>query len=407
MAVRALYGNNNSRIVASSPEDINKISNSFSIPEQTNLFESKNTIIPFNDDKYLETRSKASTYQRWVKGGNDRTKKDVRNLYKSFNLNLNKGEDLNDVLRKIHKTIGLYDGGAQKTFDKYIKQYNRFKLPTLNDALQKGFAHVFFIRPDLNVDEMEKDSDFYYAFKNSPSMTNELCQANGANHDFMLSLSNKAASFSLTDEYIDTDTYGKTFAGWKIAYGKHNVESKTAGDFSITYHDDRTLHIYHLHKLWVDYISKCYHGSISPKSEYIKNHVLDYASACYYIVTAEDGETIIFWSKYYGVFPSTIPSTQYSWAYGNVIQDPTIEIKYQYSFKEDFNPAALTEFNTNSKVGASGEKYVPIYDPKLGHAGDAWVGAPYIELVTNNQDNSGKNIPDSPYTFKLRFKKAP
>jgi hypothetical protein len=406
MAIRALYGDDTSDI-SSSPEDNDAVSNSFDIPKQTNLFESDNAIIPFGTNKYLESRSEASTYQRWIKGDDDRTAHDVQNLYKSFDLTLNKGEDLNDVLNKIHKTIGLYDGGAQNTFKKYTKEYNRFKLPTLNDAFQKGFAHVFFIRPDLNTEAMKKDADFCYAFKNSPSMTNELCQANGSDHDFMLSLSNKAASFSLTDEYIDTDTYGKTFAGWKIAYGKNNVESKTAGDFSITYHDDRTLHIYHLHKLWVDYIAKCYHGSISPKSEYIKNHVLDYASACYYIVTAEDAETIIFWSKYYGVFPSTVPSTQYSWAYGNVIQDPTIEIKYQYSFKEDFNPAALTELNVNANIDVSGEKYVPTYDPKLGHAGDTWVGVPYIEVIDDKGVTDGDIILESPYTFKLRFKKAP
>ena len=49
---------------------------------------------------------------------------------------------------------------------------------------------------------------------------------------------------------------------------------------------------------------------------------------------------------------------------------------------------------------SSNMKYVPTFDPKLGHVGTTWVGAPYIELVTDNTD------PESPYTFKLRFRPA-
>ena len=61
----------------------------------------------------------------------------------------------------------------------------------------------------------------------------------------------------------------------------------------------------------------------------------------------------------------------------------------------------------NSGVGSGGESYAPIYDPALGHVGSTWVGAPYVELVTNSMDNDGRTtIPESPYTFKLRFRKA-
>ena len=83
-----------------------------------------------------------------------------------------------------------------------------------------------------------------------------------------------------------------------------------------------------------------------------------------------------------------------------MIEPPKIEIKYQYSFKEDMNPSALTEFNLNANVGTS-MTYVPTYDKKLGHVGTTWVGAPFIEMVTNNSD------PECPYTFKLRFRTPP
>ena len=297
---------------------------------------------------------------------------------------------------------------AQNTFTRYTNYYNRFKLPTANDAFQKGFAHVFFTRPDCNVlnpggtelsSSFAADPEFYYAWQNNPDLVKQLALDNGQSHHFMLSLSNKAASFSLKDEQINADTYGKTLKGWQIAYGRNNVESKSSDRFTVKFDDDRSLHIYMLHRLWVDYISDVYQGKKAPKPEYIRERMLDYAASCYYIITAEDGETIIFWSKYYGVFPTTIPSTQYGWASENVIRNPELDIEYQYSFKEDMNPEALTEFNINAGVKGN-QTYVPTFDPKLGHSGTTWVGAPYIELVTNNTD------PDCNYTFKLRFSKG-
>ena len=295
------------------------------------------------------------------------------------------------------------------------KRYNRFKIPMVNEYFQKGFAHVFFTRPDCNilkkdgktlVDEIKNNSEFYYSWERCPYLLKQLTlPVDNTGHDFMLSLSNRAASFSLSDEYINTDTYGKTWGGWKISFGRADTESKTAGDFTITYNDTRNLYVYMLHKLWIDYIAGVYRGKYAPRDKYIKNHILDYACSVYYIITAEDGETILFWSKYYGVYPSTIPSTQYSWAYGNTIQDPKIEIKYNYSWKEDFNPEALVEFNMNSNVDDTTiVKYAPIYDPKLGHAGPTWVGAPYIELITESKDAEGIHNPNMRYGFKLRFR---
>lgn len=283
--------------------------------------------------------------------------------------------------------------------------YNRFKVPVIDDALQRGFAHVFFVRPDCNFltddgkdisSTVKNKTSLYYALKRNPSLIYELVADNSKvsnnSHDFMLFLSNKVSSFSLSDEYIKSDTYGQTYSGHKISYGKHNVESKSAGNFSISFIDDRNFSVYHLHKIWMDYISDVYRGNMAPKTKYIDNRILDYATCCYYIVTAEDGETIIFWSKYYGVFPTTAPSTNYAWAKGNIISVPEIEISYNYSFKEDYNPMSLVDLNTNSHVAGYSQWYQPIYDKKLGHSGMIWVGAPFI--MYSSTDNN----------FKLKFK---
>lgn len=388
MARYTLYGSSGSYQPSST--SITK-SNAFDIGSQRRLF--PNRTIPLAQTQ-LNNESNSKNVTTPING-----------VYMDYTF---QNDSISSIKLKLDKALSKSELGAQSTFTLYTKQYNRFKLPTLNDTFQKGFAHVFFTRPDCNIltyggeslnSSFESDPEFNYAWRNNSNLVKQLTLDNGQNHQFMLSLSNKAASFSLKDEQINTDTYGKSFKGWKIAYGRNNVESKTADTFTVTFNDDRTLHIYLLHKLWVEYISDVYQGKKSPKSKYIKDHMLDYTAACYYIITAEDGETIVFWSKYYGIFPTTIPSNKYGWGYGNTISKQDIDIEYQYSFKEDMNPETLTEFNINAGVKGN-KRYVPTFDPKLGHVGTTWVGAPYIELVTDNTD------PECPYTFKLRFSPA-
>lgn len=328
------------------------------------------------------------------------------------NYNTNKRIDTNlsleEIVKKINKSISLSttDDTVQKSFTKTVNYYNRFKMANPNLALQKGFPHVFFVRPSCNLltgggkllAPLENNELFTYAYNNTPEMLKELVtNVSGTSNDFMMSLSNAATSFSLQDEYINSDSYGKTYTGYKVAYGKNNIESKTAGNFTVSYNDDRNLHIYQIHRLWVEYINGVYRGSIAPMDRSIMEKILDYVGAVYYFITAEDGETILFWSKYYGVFPTTIPSSQYSWSAGNVITNPTIDIQYSFSFKEDFNPYTILEFNYNSNIENNGTTYMPVYDKNLGHTGDTWVGSPFIEII---KDDSA----DCPYIYKLRFR---
>ena len=154
---------------------------------------------------------------------------------------------MNAITKKLHKTLGIIDDPSQNSLYNWnmsLNYYNRFKLPTTNDMLQKGFAHVFFVRPDCNIlsngkatSSVMNNQFFAMQAKRSPGLLKELVLNNGKKHDFMLSLSNKVASFSLADEYINSDTYGKGYTGYKIAYGKNNIESKTAGQLSITFND--------------------------------------------------------------------------------------------------------------------------------------------------------------------------
>ena len=330
------------------------------------------------------------------------------------------GTDVDDPknyvdMPEIRRSVNLDLMDPQQLFRQYTKYYNRYKIQNPNDGLTKAFGHVFFVRPDCHIyadsstganaspvlaDDLKNLSEYYYALQHCPELLRELTQSKaGYDHEFMMFLSNKAKSFETADEYVEDDSYGDALTGHKISYGRNNIKSKAAGEINIKYTDDKYLHVYHLHKLWTDYISNVYRGKVWPDINYVKNKVLDYPTCLYYILTAEDGETIIFWSKYYGVFPTKTPSSALAFDDSQRISNPEYTISYKYSWKEDFNPLSLVEFNTHG--WNRNWEYIRSYQESVLGTGYTWAGTPFIETFrANNKENA------LPYTFKLRFHKA-
>lgn len=308
--------------------------------------------------------------------------------------------EMKQLYRDANMDIRTMDDMYKRNF----KRYNRFKLSMPDDYLSRGFAHIFITKPDCNLyddsyssllTKVKKDPNFAYAFEHRKLILESLTQdhrKDGDKHDWNLLLSNKAEDFSLSDESIATETTPENFMKQKIVFGKTSYESKSQGECTVKYTDNRDLDIYHTHKLWTDYIDKVYSGKWLPRYDYIWGKIIDYASSLYYVLTAEDGETIIFWSKYYGIFPVNLPSSQYSWSKGQPITSPEVSITYQYSLKEDFNPIALAEINVNSHIN-SPTKYDPIFNPHTGSSGYTWVGAPFIDMAAD-------------HTYRLRFRHA-
>lgn len=321
-----------------------------------------------------------------------------------------------DNMNRIRATLGLDRSDLQRRnmFQMKIGAYNRYKLPFANDCLKKTFAHVFFVRPNLNLfnddgtinENVIRDPFFFQQYKKNHELFTQLSQNREAwdpGHQFMMFLS-AVKSFQLSDEYIGTGSYGTTVNGHKIAYGQSDIESQVAETINMEFTDDQDLNFYFLHKIWSKYISNVYTGRFSPRQESIFNKELDYATSCYYFLCGEDGETILFWSKYYGVFPITIPSSQFSYQYGQILSAPTIDIKYQYSWKRDTDPLSLVEFNMNAFNDDSRDpdwsaSYTPSFDPNIGRSGPTWVGPPFVELV---EDEISGN-----YIYKLRFRSFP
>lgn len=301
-----------------------------------------------------------------------------------------------------------------------ILHYNRFKLPFTTNALTRTMSHVFFTRPDCNFfdgNTLTTTANVHptisSVYMRNPfiltGLTHHTPNAIKQNGNFNLLLSNAAASFQLTDEYIDTGDSSETLDGHKIPYGKLNTKSKASGSFTVTFDDDRNLSVYQQLKTWVDYISAVYIGEVDPTYQSVINREIDYAANVYYILTAEDGCTILFWSKYYGVFPKTIPSSQYSWNKGNSLSIPNLQVEFQYAFKEDYILSTIEEFNTDALYGykdlvGDTVTFEPIFDTNLGVVGNTWVWFPFIDTYKSSANANNRNINN--LMFRLMFMSA-
>lgn len=310
-----------------------------------------------------------------------------------------------DALDVIRDSINLSLSEPKTLFRWGAENYNRFKVVNPNDLLTKAFPHVFFVRPSCELVDFTggaspslgynvKDVPRYNLyFRNCPEVVYSLVKSYGSNHNFMMALSNRAETFELRDRTLDTDTYGKSFRGNSVAYGRHSEKSTAAGEFSIQYTDDYDLHILKIHELWMDYIDGIKTGRYTPTEFNVINKILDYAGSVFYFLCGPDGETIIYCAKFTGVFPSTIPDSALNYQKGNIISNPSYSITYQYSWVEIDIPEVITDFNTMSApIEYTAEA---AYQPDILSTGTTWVGPPYIEAVRQT---------DGSIQYKLRFR---
>lgn len=329
-----------------------------------------------------------------------------------YTSNLLTGSDMEEI----HEAEDRQLRTIRDNFNYQISYYNRFKKAYPDDTLTKGFMHIFFTRPDLNLikasgTDLRKqcaiDPFFSYKWRQKPNLVKQLVKNSGADHNFNMLLSNKAENFTSLDESIKYSDYGKTFQNNSIMLGKGIFDSLIAGTFEVKYTDTRDLDILALHKMWIQYISNVYHGAWDPKIRYIWKKIIDYAVSVETVVTAEDNETVLYWAKYYGVFPINVPYSALSWDSGNVISKPDFSITYGYSFREEWNPTSLLELNMNCFKNAKkkSSEYLPIFNTNYGRTGTTWVGPPFIETI-NQIDDKGKQY-GSGVVLKLRFRPGP
>jgi hypothetical protein len=241
------------------------------------------------------------------------------------------------------------------------------------------------------------------------------------------------------EETLETSEAGKSWRGYEMSYG-HEFTGRQADEFSCVFTETNNFSVYKLIKLWMIYIDNVSRGAWSPsyfhgdekyfESEekdtmnpkdprsiryipnYTDSHVytktLDYAASCYVIKTGPDGEDILYWTKYYGIFPVSSGASAFNYDLTTPAgETPRLNIRFRYSFKRDMNPISLIEFNDNSMItNPKSVIYEAAFNPNYGHSSRPYVGAPFIETRYGNPIESENGKLKSISALKLKYRPA-
>lgn len=342
---------------------------------------------------------------------------------------------LEDKLEKARAAFGIHVHG-NNMIARSVKyyMYNRFKVPDINLAHTKSFTHVFFTRPDLNllgyngsgncvpVPQILNNTETEMLWKTNPELFKLLtdCSRCADSNNFNFLLSNQITSFSILDENLTAKEVGKSWNGHTMAYG-NQYTGRTGGEFTVGFDETADYSVINFLKLWMTYIENVGNGAWSPsynlrgysgvaKNSEQDSHVytrsLDYGAAVYVFKCGPNGDDVLYWTKYFGVFPLSTGASALSWQKGDEASGPLkLNINFRYCYKRDLSPISLIEFNNCAMVSD------PISEPSFNldycHSSRPFVGPPFVQLKLPESELSSNGVNYSRNTsyVRLKFKK--
>lgn len=334
---------------------------------------------------------------------------------------------LEDRLMKARASLGIPVHGNNdiaKSMKYYM--YNRFKTPDTNLAHNRNMTFIFFTRPDLNLldngakanSQTVNNTESAMIWRRYPEVFKMLTDYRrcGDDNNFNMLLSNQISALTVSDEELGQIRHGRSWNEHEMQYGD-SYTGRTAGTLSCTFTETSDFAVLNLIKLWMTYIDNVSRGAwspsynltyisektrgldITPTQSHVYDRALDYAASIYMFKVGPDGEDVLYWTKYYGVFPINSAASSLNWENG-IGETPKLSINFAYSYKRDMNPMSLVEFNDVAAMLDNEGNWVPAFTTEFegeytGYSTRPYVGAPYIEMdlgvpnLTPNEVNRG------------------
>lgn len=206
------------------------------------------------------------------------------------------------------------------------------------------------------------------------------------------------ASIDIPDIAVDELETAQNMWGTRLLYPKSSMSSDEGLDFTCEFEDTKYLEIYHLFKAWDLYRQGKWWGIFSPDKSYIANKILYDQIAVYKFTIAEDGETLLHWCKWIGVYPKNISRSSFS----EIPKEGPLKITVSFKLSgwfEDMEPNIISDFNqlVIDWAGSSTITKDHIYDiwsNDIGMVSQDNVIYPFIVKGTPNSDGY------TPYYFE-------
>jgi hypothetical protein len=160
------------------------------------------------------------------------------------------------------------------------------------------------------------------------------------NHLLQNTVSSNLEIPGLSSEGIETT---KNAYGVNITYRGSSEASNDSFDFSLEFKDTKWLDVYYYFKMYEEYETLKHHGAVAPWKPYISSKILHDQFAIYKFLLDDDNETILYYAKFWGVYPKSLPRDTFS----NTSFDTgiTYSIEFKGQFFDDSDPIILREFN--------------------------------------------------------------
>jgi hypothetical protein len=117
--------------------------------------------------------------------------------------------------------------------------------------------------------------------------------------------------------------------------------------------EDQWTTMLRMHKLWFEYIEKCFigeciSGGVLLSKDLMDNakRTVDYLVSIYMFSTLPDGETLTHWNRVTGALPTKLPWSEFTSEDGGKQEiKSTINIEYAYTYREEMKLEVLRDFN--------------------------------------------------------------
>lgn len=269
-----------------------------------------------------------------------------------------------------------------------ITSYNRTKLPVADIEHRKAFRHIFITRPECylmaSTDQPSmqamNDEDMNTCWLRMPHVLRALSPVyvtqcvsvpHYANWNFLLS--NRVQGMTTGANTLTTvDSMTKGVRGATVLPGK-NLTSNLGGSLELQFTDTKYMDVYEMLRIWMLYIHKRRTGQFFPPFNGYQyenafypagsggqrsggfgllhpyDRALEYCASVFDIVTNESGTKILYWCKYYGLYPTNVTSSILANTKNAALTgEATVSATFQYQYKQENLFKNLVEFNYNA-----------------------------------------------------------
>lgn len=286
-------------------------------------------------------------------------------------------------------TTGLVNHHVLDNFNRFYAIFPDMEMP----ADLKSY--IFITRPEMNLTgastygslanqpsirlatENATDNRLQYLAAMNPEIMYMLTKEYSTSHDFIPYLQARAESLQIPDYQIRTSEFTVPFYSYKFAYPTVTNESITGGSFDITFREDSDLRITKMFDFWIYYMDAVMKNKMKPSTSHINGNFFDFMCSVYEIVCDPTSEKVLFWAKYTGCFPTSVPLSNLSHNRKSTTENE-VSITFQYMMVEAMEPRVIADFNNNSTHEGS---FVDVYNEDYGIIGESLVGNPRILLT--------------------------